>query len=112
MGVKRLLVIVILLTSAAARAQDVRAGESIDGFPNWAERVLLEWINRARVEPQIELANCGAACVDRACYAPVAPLLWSEALNRSARFHSDEQAKQGYFAHNSQCTVVRNIDQL
>ncbi|HEY3056435.1 MAG TPA: hypothetical protein VGK31_10955, partial [Thermoanaerobaculia bacterium] len=43
-------------------AANLRAGESINGFPNWAERVLLEWMNRARVDPQKELAACGAAC--------------------------------------------------
>jgi hypothetical protein len=34
------------------------------------------------------------------------------ARNRSARFHSDELAQQGYFAHDSACTVVPNIDAL
>lgn len=110
---KRLLIIIVVaLVAVHARGQDLRAGESIDGFPNWAERVVLEWINRARVDPQTELANCGAACMDRSCYAPAAPLLWSESLNHSARFHSDELSKQAYFGHDSRCTVVQNIDTL
>lgn len=91
---------------------DLRAGESAGGFPNWAERVVLEWINRARVDPQAELKNCGAACPERSCYTAVPPLLWSEELNRSARFHSDELAKQGYFGHDSRCTVVPSINAL
>jgi len=31
-------------------AQQLRAGEAVAGFPNWAERVIQEWINRARVD--------------------------------------------------------------
>jgi uncharacterized protein YkwD len=93
-------------------AANLRAGESINGFPNWAERVLLEWMNRARVDPQKELAACGAACADASCYKPIAPLVWSEALNRSARFHAAEMARQGYFAHDSKCSIVSNINAL
>jgi hypothetical protein len=93
-------------------AQQLRAGEAVNGFPNWAERVIHEWMNRARVDPQADLAGCGAACADRACYSAMPPLYWSEALNRSARYHADEQSKQGYFAHDSHCTIVSNIDAL
>jgi hypothetical protein len=114
---KRLLV-VLVFSAVAANAQtadlaaQLRAGESVNGFPNWGERLILEWMNRARVDPQAELANCGAACSERACYTATAPLLWSEALNHSARFHADEMAKQRYFAHDSKCTVVQNINGL
>ncbi len=93
-------------------AANLRAGESINGFPNWAERVLLEWMNRARVDPQKELAPCGAACGEAACYKPVAPLVWSEPLNHAARFHADEMTKQHFFAHDSACAIVSNIDAL
>ncbi|HSP15194.1 MAG TPA: CAP domain-containing protein [Thermoanaerobaculia bacterium] len=93
-------------------ANNLRAGESINGFPNWAERVILEWMNRARVDPQKELATCGSACAEAACYKPSAPLVWNEALNHSARFHSDEMAKQHFFAHDSKCQLVRNIAAL
>jgi uncharacterized protein YkwD len=87
-------------------------GEPINGFPNWAERVIHEWINRARVDPQLEMNACGSPCVERACYSAMPPLTWSAALNRSARFHSDEMVRQGYFAHTSACTLVSNIDAL
>ena len=87
-------------------------GEAVNGFPNWEERVILEWANRARADPQVEMQSCGAACGDRACYQPIAPLSYSLKLNRAARFHSDEQRLQGYFAHDSACTVVSNIDAL
>ena len=105
------LVVVMLFTAVAASAQ-TRAGESINGFPNWSERVILEWINRARVDPQVEMTACGAACSERSCYGPIAPLMWSEQLNRSARFHASEMAKQQYFGHDSKCAVVANIDGL
>ena len=87
-------------------------GEEINGFPNWEERVMHEWTNRARCDPQVEMTACGSACGDAACYTPQPPLPWSEKLNHSARFHSDEMAAQGYFAHDSACTLVSNIDSL
>lgn len=117
----KILVRVLLVCSVAfsVQAQDVqtfaanlRAGESINGFPNWAERVMLEWMNRARVDPQKELAACGAACGEKSCYKPIAPLSWSGELNHSARFHADEMSKQGYMAHDSKCAIVSNIDAL
>jgi len=94
----------------ASFAANLRAGESINGFPNWSERVVLEWMNRARVDPQTEMTTCGTACGDAACYVPVMPLVWSESLNHAARFHSDEMTKQGYFDHNSHCAIASNID--
>ena len=78
---------------------------------SWAERVLLEWTNRARSDPPAALEGC-AACADAHCYAPAAPLASSLGLVRAARFHADEMVKQSYFAHNSQCEVVPNIDAL
>lgn len=91
---------------------DLRAGEAINGFPNWEERVLHEWINRARVDPQVEMRKCGSSCVEAACYAPVTPLGWGEALNHAARYHAVEMRQQRYFDHDSKCTVVPNISQL
>jgi hypothetical protein len=105
---------VVVFSALAANAQtalQLRAGESVNGFPNWAERVVLEWMNRARVDPQSELANC-PACGERACYTPQPPLYWSEQLNHAARFHAAEMTQQQYFAHDSKCTVVQNIDSL
>src|SRR5215470_1835346 len=79
-------------------------GEAVNGFPNWQERVMHEWTNRARCDPQVEMKACGTACGEGACYAPQSPLPSSDTLNHSARFHSDEMAAQGYFAHDSACT--------
>lgn len=112
-----LLVLSLSLSSASASdfglsENDVRAGESINGFPNWPERLMLTWINRARVDPQVEMKACGAACGDGPCYAPVAPLTFTTALNRAARFHADEMQKQRYFGHDSKCTVNPQIAAL
>ena len=106
------LVLATLSTLAAVCALTARAsayGEEKAGFPNWEERVLLEWTNRARVEPSTEMTKCGAPCAEGACYKPVGPVYYNEQLNHSARFHSDEQVKQGYFAHDSKCTVPATI---
>ena len=103
-----LLLTLCLLLPRSAQA----TGEGQNGFPNWAERVLLEWTNRARADPQYEMARCGTNCSDAACYQPQPPLTYRLELNRSARFHSDELAQQGYFAHDSACTLVSNIDAL
>lgn len=92
-------------------ARDAAAtGEAVDGFPNWSERVLLEWINRARVDPQAELAGCTAQnCPERACYSAQAPRMWNADVAHSARFHSDEMRRNGYFDHWSECSVVPTI---
>ena len=92
-------------------------GESVGGFPNWEERVIHEWMNRARVEPQVEMSQCismyGASrCGESACFSAIAPLVYSEKLNHAARFHSDEMRNQSYFAHDSNCAVPANINQL
>src|SRR6185369_16065667 len=104
----------LVLSAVALDGSPARAvGEPVNGFPNWAERVVHEWANRARVDPQVEMNACGAPCLEHACYAAaMPPLTWNEALNRAARYHSDEMVRQGYFAHNSACTVVSNISTL
>jgi hypothetical protein len=98
--------------NASPVTTQVRAGEPVNGFPNWAERVVHEWVNRARVDPQTDMANCGAACVEKACYTATAPLSWDLSLNRAARFHSAEMVKQSYFTHDSRCTVSAGISTM
>ena len=102
------------LLSVCARtfALAPQGGESINGFPNWSERVLHEWTNRARCDPQVEMNQCGSACSEGACYSAKAPLPWVLELNRSARFHSDEMVAQNFFAHDSHCTLPANISSL
>src|SRR5262245_10578364 len=64
----------IFALGVALAASDASAvGEPVNGFPNWAERVIHEWINRARVEPQLEMNACGAPCVERNCYGALPP---------------------------------------
>ncbi|MGH7281486.1 MAG: hypothetical protein ACRELY_08195 [Polyangiaceae bacterium] len=97
----------VVFSSSAALAY----GESdANGFPNWSERVLLEWTNRARCDPQADLTGC-TSCGDKACYSPVAPYAYSANLNHSSRFHSAESIKQNYgcLDHYSHCNVVSNI---
>ena len=110
---RSLLVVLPILATAVLTTGDARAvGEMKSGFPNWAERVLLEWSNRARVDPSIEMTACGAPCAEKACYTPQPPLYWSEWHSHAARFHSVEQIKQGYFAHDSKCQVAANIKDI
>jgi len=79
------------------------------GFPSYNERVVHVLVNRARSDPQTELASC-AACAEKACYAPTAPLGWALGLNRSARFHSGNLLRSGsILQHDSPCTLVTDI---
>ncbi len=87
-------------------------GEPVNGFPNWQERVIHEWINRARVDPQADLAGCGTNCAENTggCYTPQVPLIWNANAGRSARYHSAEMGLQNFFAHDSACTLVSNLN--
>jgi hypothetical protein len=69
-------------------------------------------MNRARVDPAADLAACGANCPEADCHGPMPPFVWDLRLARAARFHSMELAQQGYFAHDSACTVLPGIDGL
>ncbi len=62
-------------------------GEPDGTFPNWEERWIHQLINRARSDPQADLASC-TGCAESACYSPIAPLSWRLEVNRAARFHS------------------------
>jgi hypothetical protein len=104
--------VVLALLMAVSMARVHAEGEAVNGFPNWSERVLLEWSNRARSDPQVEMTSCGARCGDAACYSPIAPLRWSANLAHSARFHTENMAEMGFFAHDSACTLVNNIATL
>lgn len=105
---RALVVVALLLIPSRARA----VGEEINGFPSWAERVEHEWANRARVDPKLEMDSCGANCPDASCYTAQPPLTWGEMLSHAARFHSSEMKARGFFAHDSNCTLVSNIHDL
>jgi MYXO-CTERM domain-containing protein len=108
---KRCVPVLLALASAAIASPALAVGESVNGFPNWNERVIHEWMNRARCDPAVEMTACGSACPDAAnqCYKPIAPLVYESKLNVAARFHSDHMKALGYFAHNSACTLAPNI---
>jgi hypothetical protein len=85
-------------------------GEAVNGFPNWSERVLLEWINRARVDPQVDLASCPTGnCAEKACYTPQPPRVWNAHIAHSARFHSDAMLHNNFFDHYSECTLLSTV---
>jgi hypothetical protein len=86
-------------------------GEPQDGFPNWDERVIHLWTNRARCDPQADLADC-SQCVEKACYTPQPPLKWSYELARAARFHSANQTSCSKMSHDSSCTLVSDIGDI
>jgi hypothetical protein len=66
--------LMVLALALALDANVARAvGEPVNGFPSWPERVIHEWINRARVDPQFEMNACGSACVERDCYSAMRP---------------------------------------
>src|SRR6476659_3835102 len=102
----------VVALSVLAGGTDSANGEAVNGFPNWSERVMHEWTNRARADPQVQMTACGASCPEAACYTPKPPLPWGEMLNHAARFHSDEMAAQSFFAHDSKCALVTNINSL
>jgi hypothetical protein len=100
------LLCVLLGAQRVARAE----GEGAGGFPNWSERVLLEWINRARSDPQADLAACPSGnCTEKSCFTPQPPRVWNAHIAHSARFHSDEMARDNFFDHWSECNVVSTI---
>jgi hypothetical protein len=52
----RVIAIVLAVTAFSRNASAV--GEEVGGFPNWAERVIHEWMNRARCDPKVEMMAC------------------------------------------------------
>jgi len=94
---------VCLLLASSAAAQPA--------FPSWQERAVAQLTNRARVEPATELAACPPGqCLEAACYARAAPLLWHYDLNQSARFHSLTMGMFPFFAHDTPCALFADID--
>ena len=107
----RCVIIVVVLLVACLNLAHAE-GEAVGGFPNWNERVFLEWLNRARSDPQVEMTGCGSRCGDATCYAPIAPLGVDHSLIQAARFHSENMLKMNYVSHTSACTLVSNIATL
>ena len=75
---------------------------------------MLEWMNRARSDPQADLAGCTAGhCLEAACYSTAAtPRYMNYDLDQSSRFHGSHMAINNYFDHYSECTILTNIASL
>jgi uncharacterized protein YkwD len=89
----------------------IAEGEAINGYPNWSERVMLEWMNRSRSAPQADLAGCPAgSCLESACYSTASPPRHlDQNLEHSARFHADHMMINDYFDHPSYCSLSSTI---
>lgn len=100
------------MASAEAPAR-AHYGEATNGLPVWGERVLHQWINRARVDPQTELAGCGSNCssaeLSPTCYTPQHPLSWDSSLGTAAHFHSESMVRMGFFAHSTPCVLRTDL---
>jgi hypothetical protein len=99
----------LLILFEAARGVGI---PDANGFPNYDERVLLMYTNRARADPQFEMRACGQPCGEGHCFVVKAPLGYNFNLGHAARFHSAEMSINGFFAHTSQCALVDNIASL
>ena len=101
------------LLVALLLASPVFAQTAVDSQPNNAEMLAIYEINRARHDPQAyDTANAlGGILVG---ITPSPPLAVHLRLTTSSRFHSQEMATNGYFAHTSPITgnqpnlMVRN----
>ena len=105
---------VILLVASSAVAQPLvprpNYGEPNGTFPNWQERAMAQLVNRARVQPSIDLNACpNGQCAEAACYAVVAPVAWRYEFNQSARFHSATMGMFPFFAHDTPCVLFTDI---
>lgn len=102
--------------AAAQLTPEVTAAAPVNGFPNWEERVMHQWMNRARVDPAEDLAGCGSNCspaeMEPSCYTPQPPLTWDYELTVAARFHSASMALQSFFAHDTPCALRNDIASL
>lgn len=124
-AVAGLLILVGSNQTKLSQASFALNGVLLDGFPNASERRVLVLTNRAGADPQRALSRCkgcsaGSNCrADAPCYpSAVAPLGWSAAFNRSARFHATNllrahtaKATCG-LQHDSPCSLVSNINAL
>jgi MYXO-CTERM domain-containing protein len=79
-------------------------GEPANGFPSALERLGLMAINRARSDPQTVKGAQSAS------YPARPPVIWSAALNQSARFHSVSlETSDVSLMHPSPCTLNTNV---
>lgn len=99
--------VALVLSFADAFAQG--RGVPQNGYPDWAERMVLVYTNRSRTDPVTDLANC-TVCAEKACYSqPLVPVIYNHGISRAARFHSANLRLTGCFAHHSPCALVSDI---
>ncbi len=86
-----------------AAAVLVAAATSLPAQPTAAEQAFIYELNRARNNPQAFAAAHGLGSLLDGI-TPAQPLAVNNELTASARFHSQEMATHGYFAHTSPIT--------
>jgi hypothetical protein len=107
---RRLLACLLLVTGCLAPGSEpvsetrAAVGEPANGFPSALERLGLMAINRARSDPQTVKGAQSAS------YPARPPVIWSAALNQSARFHSVSlETSDVSLMHPSPCTLNTNV---
>src|SRR6185312_6149249 len=81
-------------------------GEPTNGFPSALERLGLMAINRARSDPETVKGSGSAS------YPARPPVIWSLALNQSARFHATSlELGDVTLMHTSPCTLNTDVAQ-
>lgn len=103
----------LLVLAAALMAASLSAQSSTETTPTANEQLFLYEVNRARSNPQGYDAEKGLGGVCNGI-TPARPLALNKRLVTSSRFHTNEMAQYGYFAHTSPVTgdqpnkMVRN----
>jgi hypothetical protein len=111
--VSRRLALTALIAALAPSAYGY--GESSRTIGSWEERALHQLMNRARVNPSIDLGGCGANCSSAelgGCYGAIAPLASQFSLSHAARFHSASMARNGFRSHDTPFAIRTNIGTL
>ena len=107
---RRLFASLLLVTGCLSQGSDPvsersgAVGEPANGFPSALERLGLMAINRARSDPQTVKGPQSTS------YPARPPVIWSAALNQSARFHSvNLETSDVTLMHTSPCTLNTNV---
>ncbi len=101
----------LILAIPGSAGPGLAAGEPVNGFPSWYERMVHVLTNRARCDPATALVDCSpCGDADLGCYDPVPPLQWDANLNRAARFHATNLTDSGCgLQHFSPCALAADI---
>ena len=107
---RRLLACLFLVTGCLAPGSEPvsersgAVGEPANGFPSALERLGLMAINRARSDPQTVTGPQSTS------YPARPPVIWSAALNQSARFHAvNLETSNVTLMHTSPCPLNTNV---